>query len=141
MNYIPIPVFFTIYIIYKTRTRRWIHIVFFCYLDHNFWLGITDVVNGDWRWIYDQTRPNYKFWLSGHPRPASNAHSKNYNCGLMLTSGKWYDHACASAFYYICESNFCKFIILFRWWVIIKIHALFPVHILVTSNIFVHVLL
>ena len=76
-------------------------------INNNFWLGIIDVVNGDWRWIYDQTTPNYKFWLSGHPHPASNAYSKNYNCGLMLTSGKWYDHPCASTFYYICESNFC----------------------------------
>ncbi|VDI15765.1 Hypothetical predicted protein [Mytilus galloprovincialis] len=25
-----------------------------------FWLGSTDVVNGDWRWIYDQTQLGYK---------------------------------------------------------------------------------
>jgi hypothetical protein len=53
----------------------------FCYyLDRHFWLGITDVVNGDWRWIYDQTTLIYKFWYPGHPYPASNANSKNYNC-------------------------------------------------------------
>ena len=39
-------------------------------------MGITDVVNGDWRWIYDQTTPNYKFWYPGLPLPASNAASK-----------------------------------------------------------------
>ena len=79
-------------------------------------MGITDVVNGDWRWIYDQTTPNYKFWYPGLPLPTSNAASKNYNCVFMLynNGGKWYDYPCSYAQPYICESNFCKFIILFR---------------------------
>jgi len=89
---------------------------FFYYLDKHFWLGITDVVNGDWRWIYDQTTPNYKFWYPGLPYPASNGNSKNYNCGLMAYnySGRWFDNPCSSALSYICESSFCKFIILFH---------------------------
>ena len=90
--------------------------IFFHYLDAHFWLGITDVVNGDWRWIYDQTTPKYKFWNPGMPHAASNGNSKDRNCAIMLysTGGKWYDHPCISDFPYICESNFCKFIILFR---------------------------
>ena len=74
-----------------------------------FWLGITDVVNVDWRWIYDQTTPNYKFWYPGFPLPASNAYSKNYNCGIMYnhSGGKWRDYPCGSGQPYICESNFC----------------------------------
>ena len=88
----------------------------FFYLGNYYWLGITDVVNGDWRWIYDQTAPIYKFWVPGLPIPASNANSKNYNCAFMAYNygGKWYDHRCNYASPYICESNFCKFIILFR---------------------------
>ena len=79
-------------------------------------MGITDVVNGDWRWIYDQTTPNYKFWYPGQPHPASNANSKDRNCGIMLNgyNGRWHDYACGNTIPYICESNFCKFIILFH---------------------------
>ena len=90
--------------------------IFFYYLENYYWLGITDVVNGDWRWIYDQTAPNYKFWESGHPYSTRSAYSKNYNCVMMLNyhHGKWFENPCSSAYYYICESTFCKFIILFR---------------------------
>ena len=90
--------------------------IFFYYLDFHFWLGITDVVNGDWRWIYDQTTPNYKFWYPGYPYSASRTDSKNHNCGVMLyhKGGKWHDYRCNTTLPYICESNFCKFIILFR---------------------------
>ena len=71
-----------------------------------FWLGMTDVVNGDWRWIYDQTTPNYKFWHSGHPYSASQSASKNYNCGLMdyVKGGKWFNYPCSYTMPYICES-------------------------------------
>ena len=74
-----------------------------------FWLGITDVVNGDWRWIYDQTAPNYKFWYPGLPASASHARSKNSNCGMMLnhSGGRWHDYSCSTILPYICESNFC----------------------------------
>ena len=86
---------------------------FFYFLEKYFWLGITDVVNGDWRWIYDQAAPNYKFWYPGHPYSTSQSYSKNYNCGIMLSysSGKWHDYPCSTFLPYICESNFCKFII------------------------------
>ena len=90
---------------------------FFCYyLDNHFWLGMTDVVNGDWRWIYDQTNPNFKFWYPGYPHAAKTSTSKNYNCAFMAYSysGKWFDYPCSYTKPYICESNFCKFIILFR---------------------------
>ena len=77
---------------------------------------MTDVVNGDWRWIYDQTKPKYKFWLSRHPYSAGHANSKNSNCVIMLnySNGQWYDFPCAGRYPYICERNSCKFIILFR---------------------------
>ena len=93
-----------------------ISLSFFYYLDNHFWLGMTDVVNGDWRWIYDQTTPNYKFWYPGHPYAASGSSSKTYNCVFMANhhGGKWYDYPCSYTTPYICESNFCKFIILFR---------------------------
>ena len=87
----------------------------FYYPEHDVWLGMTDVVNGDWRWIYDQATPNYKLWYPGMPHSASHANSKDRNCALMLShhNGKWYDYPCGRTLPYICESNFCKFIILF----------------------------
>ena len=90
--------------------------IFFHYLDQHVWLGITDVVNGDWRWIYDQTTPNYKFWYPGQPYTTSHSASKNYNCAMMLYNhgGKWHDNICSYTLPYLCESNFCKFIIWFR---------------------------
>ena len=79
-------------------------------------MGMTDVVNGNWRWIYDQTTPNYKFWYPGRPYSASHSRSKIYNCAYMANSygGKWFDSPCSHTTSYICESNFCKLIILFR---------------------------
>ena len=77
---------------------------------------MTDVVNGNWRWIFDQTALTYKFWYPGHPYSSSTSNSKTYNCVYMAYnySGKWFDYHCGYAKPFICESNFCKFIILFR---------------------------
>ncbi|CAC5361412.1 MRC [Mytilus coruscus] len=78
----------------------------------HYWLGITDVVNGDWRWIYDQTQLSYKNFISGRPLPTSNSNSANYNCIIMYYgNGGWRDHPCNSGFPYVCESNFCKLIV------------------------------
>ncbi|CAC5367504.1 MRC [Mytilus coruscus] len=71
-----------------------------------FWLGSTDVVNGDWRWIYDQTQLSYKNFNPG----TSNKNSYTYNCIMMYySSGNWTDYSCNNGYPYVCESNFCKF--------------------------------
>ncbi|CAG2253236.1 CD206 [Mytilus edulis] len=76
----------------------------------HFWLGSTDVVNGDWRWIYDQTQLSYKNFVSGRPYPTSNSYSYTFNCLTMFYSnGHWYELPCNSKYPYACESNFCKF--------------------------------
>lgn len=73
-------------------------------------MGLIDVVNGDWKWIYDQTAMNYtNFVGSGRPYPTSNTASKEISCVVMDRSGKWHDTICNNSFVYICESNFCKF--------------------------------
>ncbi|XP_052098835.1 perlucin-like protein [Mytilus californianus] len=74
----------------------------------NFWLGSTDVVNGDWRWIYDQTQLSYKNFASSRPFPTSHSYSNSYNCiGTHYSNGKWYDLPCQNHYLYVCESNFC----------------------------------
>ncbi|CAC5361406.1 NCAN [Mytilus coruscus] len=76
----------------------------------NNWLESTDVVNGDWRWIYDQTQLSYKNFYSGRPLPTSNSNSYTYNCIMMhYSNGNWYDIPCNNSYPYVCESNFCKF--------------------------------
>ncbi|VDI74245.1 Hypothetical predicted protein [Mytilus galloprovincialis] len=72
------------------------------------WLGSTDVVNGDWRWIYDQTQLSYKNFGSGRPFPTSNANSHLSNCiEMSYSNGNWYDYSCSNTLPYVCESNFC----------------------------------
>ncbi|CAC5361411.1 MRC [Mytilus coruscus] len=75
-----------------------------------YWLGSTDVVHGDWRWIYDQTQLSYKNFYSGRPFPVSNANTYNNNCIKMkYSNGLWKDEQCQYTYPYVCESNFCKF--------------------------------
>ncbi|XP_076084126.1 snaclec convulxin subunit beta-like [Mytilus galloprovincialis] len=72
------------------------------------WLGSTDAVNGDWRWIYDQTQMSYKNFISGRPYPTSSSASYTFNCILMeYGKGNWYDNPCSKSYPYVCESNFC----------------------------------
>lgn len=72
-----------------------------------FWLGSTDVVNGDWRWIYDQTQLSYKNFVSGRPYATSSTTSYSYNCIMMhYSNGNWYDYPCHYGYPYVCESNF-----------------------------------
>ncbi|CAC5361408.1 unnamed protein product [Mytilus coruscus] len=46
----------------------------------HFWLGSTDIVNGDWRWIYDQTQLSYKNFASRRTYTSSSSNSCKYNC-------------------------------------------------------------
>ncbi|XP_063406268.1 perlucin-like protein [Mytilus trossulus] len=72
----------------------------------HYWIGLTDLKEGDWRWTFDQSLATYKPWLSGY-----GAKGTAYNCvayshgssGLRL----WFDQTCSTNYNYICESNFC----------------------------------
>ncbi|CAG2253238.1 unnamed protein product [Mytilus edulis] len=53
-------------------------------------MGSTDVVNGDWRWIYDHTQLSYKNFISGSPLPTSNSNSYTFNClTTYYSNGYW----------------------------------------------------
>ncbi|XP_071144045.1 perlucin-like protein [Mytilus edulis] len=71
-----------------------------------YWIGLTDLKEGDWRWTFDQSRPTYKPWQSGF-----GARGIVYNCGAYNYGSSyfrlWIDWDCSSNIYYICESNFC----------------------------------
>ena len=94
------------------------YVFFYFILETYYWLGSTDVVNGDLRWIYDQTQLSYKNFYSGRPYPTSNSNSYTHNCiEIKYSNGLWRDFPCSNNVPYICESIFCKFywLTIFSW--------------------------
>ncbi|CAC5421927.1 COLEC12 [Mytilus coruscus] len=69
----------------------------------HYWIGLTDLKEGEWRWSYDQTLATYKPWRSGWESKGT-AH----NCGLLFhNSYTWLDYPCSNSYRYVCESHFC----------------------------------
>ncbi|XP_050977575.1 CD209 antigen-like protein E [Labeo rohita] len=72
------------------------------------WIGLTDIdVKGRWKWVNGSTLTSgFRLWASGQPNGG-----KVENCALSY-SLKWYDYQCNSAYKWICEKSFEKFLIL-----------------------------
>lgn len=69
-----------------------------------YWIGLTDLIEGEWRWSIDHSLATYKAWYRGK---GSLGH--NYNCvSFVGSNAKWFDTNCKSAFFYICEINDCN---------------------------------
>ncbi|XP_071123016.1 perlucin-like protein [Mytilus edulis] len=69
----------------------------------HYWIGLTDVVEGQFRWSYDQSPMTYKKWYSGWGSKGT-----GHNCVMYsYPNDKWLDYTCMSPCFYICESNFC----------------------------------
>ncbi|XP_076082410.1 perlucin-like protein [Mytilus galloprovincialis] len=70
--------------------------------DH-YWMGLTDLKEGEYRWSYDQTIASFTAWHNGWGTKGT-----SHNCGLMYhTTYTWLDYPCATEYYYVCESHFC----------------------------------
>ncbi|XP_076082902.1 perlucin-like protein isoform X2 [Mytilus galloprovincialis] len=69
-----------------------------------YWIGLTDLIEGEFRWNFDQSKATFLPWVDGYGNQGSNK-----NCVAMNSAGKaeWFDTSCNNARYYICESNFC----------------------------------
>lgn len=69
-----------------------------------YWIGLTDLIEGEFRWSFDQSKASFLTWADGHGHRGS-----TYNCVGMNSGGKaeWFDTSCNNMRYYICESNFC----------------------------------
>ncbi|XP_076082301.1 lithostathine-1-beta-like [Mytilus galloprovincialis] len=70
-----------------------------------YWIGLTDLKEGDWRWTFDQSQATYKSWQSG-----TGARGTSNNCAVYNYGGYfrlWFDQTCMAKYYSICESNFC----------------------------------
>ncbi|XP_071141677.1 perlucin-like protein [Mytilus edulis] len=68
-----------------------------------YWIGLTDLIEGEWRWSVDQSLATFKAWTSGHG-------SKGHSANCVSFSGNrntWFDTGCKIGYYYICERNFC----------------------------------
>ncbi|CAC5387122.1 unnamed protein product [Mytilus coruscus] len=72
---------------------------------YHYWIGLTDLKEGDFRWTYDQSKAKIKYWYPryGSKGTGSNCVAAAYHDNKL----KPLDANCASTNYrYICESNF-----------------------------------
>ncbi|CAC5383727.1 unnamed protein product [Mytilus coruscus] len=70
---------------------------------NHYWIGLTDLNEGEYRWTFDQTKATYLPWYSGYGKKGN-----GYDCVAMVyNGGQWIDYPCNTKYYYICESNFC----------------------------------
>lgn len=78
--------------------------------DGEYWIGLTDLVEGEYRWTFDQTKATFLTWHSGYGKRGNGSDC----CGLHSGSkADWFDYSCNSKFYYLCESNFCEYNIIY----------------------------
>ncbi|CAG2217967.1 unnamed protein product [Mytilus edulis] len=71
-----------------------------------YWIGLTNVQEGDFRWTYDQSELSFKNFQSGFPKTGSAGYKSN--CVYFHPNrGQWIDTNCNSKTAYVCESNFC----------------------------------
>jgi hypothetical protein len=69
-----------------------------------YWIGLTDLQEGKWRWSYDQSYATFKTWYSGYGNKGT-----SMNCVAYAGSGAtWHDYYCHQPYGFVCESNFCK---------------------------------
>lgn len=73
-----------------------------------YWIGMTDLNEGQFRWSYDQSLMTYKNF---YPSSGWGSKGSSSNCvALDNYTAHWLDYYCTKAQYYICESNFCKLV-------------------------------
>ncbi|CAC5383723.1 unnamed protein product [Mytilus coruscus] len=70
-----------------------------------YWIGLTDLNEGEFRWNFDQSKATFFPWTNGRGRMGT-----GYNCVALNTAkrSEWFDTDCNNRYNYICESNFCK---------------------------------
>ncbi|VDI28989.1 Hypothetical predicted protein [Mytilus galloprovincialis] len=71
--------------------------------DH-YWIGLSDLKEGEYRWSYDQTKATFFPWEDGWGAKGTDKNCVMFNGG----AARWVDYTCERAFYYICEVDYCK---------------------------------
>lgn len=83
------------------------NILFYITENSAYWIGLTDLKEGQFRWSYDQSIMTYKNWF-----PSGGWGSKGQGSDCVILNGNenayWLDYNCTYTYYYICESDFCK---------------------------------
>lgn len=76
------------------------------FLDMVYWIGLTDLNEGEFRWNFDQTKATLLPWARGYGK-----NGNGYDCVAYNHDKKaeWFDYICNTKYYYICESNFCEY--------------------------------
>ncbi|XP_076116628.1 perlucin-like protein [Mytilus galloprovincialis] len=69
-----------------------------------YWIGLSDLVEGEFRWTNDQEVVSYKNFKSGQP---NNSGAKEDCVSLYSSDGTWYDKPCTKTYKYICENDLC----------------------------------
>ncbi|XP_071173678.1 uncharacterized protein [Mytilus edulis] len=95
-------------------SERWTPLLDILFVDEDqhdsqeywYWIGLTNVQEGDFRWTYDQSELSFKNFQSGFPKTGSAGYKSN--CVYFHPNrGQWIDTNCNSKTAYVCESNFC----------------------------------
>ncbi|XP_052087153.1 C-type lectin domain family 10 member A-like [Mytilus californianus] len=72
---------------------------------YNYWIGLTDLKEGEFRWTYDQSKTEVKNWHPGYGSKGTNNNcvATSYHASKL----NFFDYSCSTEYQYICESNFC----------------------------------
>ncbi|VDI42315.1 speckle-type POZ protein, partial [Mytilus galloprovincialis] len=73
-----------------------------------YWIGLTDLNEGEFRWSFDQSKATFLPWVSGYGKKGNGYDCVAFNSG---SKAEWFDYKCNTTYYYICERNF------YRQWV------------------------
>ncbi|XP_071133298.1 perlucin-like protein [Mytilus edulis] len=72
----------------------------------HYWLGLTDLHEGNFRWSYDQEKAKFTSWNSGEPGNSRGNEDCAAHYGGHLDT--WFDAPCYNTYNWICERNFCS---------------------------------
>ncbi|CAG2218502.1 unnamed protein product [Mytilus edulis] len=69
----------------------------------HYWIGLSDLNEGEYRWSYDQTKAIFFPWEHGWGAKGTNNNCVAFRYGLA----EWVDFPCHRQYQYICEVDFC----------------------------------
>ena len=70
----------------------------------HYWIGLTDLQEGKWRWSYDQSDVTFSKWYPGYGNRGTSSNCVLHHAGET----RWWDYHCHKSYNFICESNFCS---------------------------------
>ncbi|CAG2215276.1 unnamed protein product [Mytilus edulis] len=70
-----------------------------------YWIGLSDLKEGEYRWSYDQTKATFFPWERNWGAAGTNNNCVMFNTGQQ---GQWVDYPCGTILNYICEVDYCK---------------------------------